>query len=93
MKYRAKPIEVEAVKWDGTSEAWGTLCSLVEDDVVFRNPDDTLSLEVNDAHVRVRVGNWIAKGEFGFTVIDDEVFTSTYEPVLELGKGAENAAD
>jgi len=94
MKYRAKSVEVSAVQWTGTSESWAEVCALVGDeDVIFRNPDDMLALEVNGGQVRVRVGNWIVKSEVALGTFDDEVFTATYEPVLEMGKEATDAAD
>jgi len=93
MKYKAKPIVVDAVEWTGTSESWAEVCALLPDDedVIFRNPDDTLSLEVNGGQVRIRVGNWVVKSEVALGSFDGDVFTASYEPVLELGKGAADA--
>jgi hypothetical protein len=86
MKYRAKPVDVDAVQWTGTSESWAELCALTGADVIFRNPDDTLSLEVNKGSMRVRVGNWLVKSAHGLGTFDAEVFAANYEPVLEMGK-------
>jgi hypothetical protein len=86
MKYRAKPVEVEAVQWTGTTESWAELCALVVDDVIFRNPDDTLSLEVERGSVRVVVGNWVVRSPWGIGTFDGKMFPNHYEPVLEMGK-------
>jgi hypothetical protein len=88
MKYKAKPIEVLAVEWTGTSDSWAELCALVGDaeDVIHRNADDTLALEVNKGSMRVRVGNWLVKSAHGLGTFDAEVFAANYEPVLEMGK-------
>jgi hypothetical protein len=87
-KYRAKPVEVDAVEWTGTSESWAEVCALVGDaeDVIHRNADDTLAIQVGRQSMRVRVGSWILKSGEGLAMFEDKVFSENYEPVLEMGK-------
>jgi hypothetical protein len=65
MKYRALPVEVEAVEWLDTDESWAAVCALAGDgeDVFFRNADGTIAIETLTARARAVCGDWIVKGQ------------------------------
>jgi hypothetical protein len=81
MKYRAKPVEVEAVEWLDTDESWAAVCALEGDDVFFRNADGTIAIETETARARAVVGDFIVKFQGEICPVPSTVFAERYEPV------------
>jgi hypothetical protein len=84
MKYRALPVEVEAVEWLDTDESWAAVCALESDDadsVFFRNADGTIAIETLTARARAVVGDWIVKGQGEIYPVPSPVFVERYEAV------------
>jgi len=87
-KYRSKPVEVEAIQWDGTEETATTINEWIESrDAGFRyslfpdHPSEVYNISHSDWN-RVNVGDWIIKGTKGeFYPVDPETFALRYEPV------------
>jgi len=85
-RYRRKPIEVEAVKWDGRQETYEFLrdvwmksyCSLYEKET------GDLLIETLEGLMRVNVGTFIIKGIEGeFYPCRSQIFEKIYEKVEE----------
>ena len=75
MRFRKKPVEIEAVKWLGvnTNEVQG-FCGRAK--VQGRK----LRIPTMEGHIWAKEGDWIIKGVNGeFYPCDDEVFWKTYE--------------
>ena len=78
MKYRKKPVVVDAIQWDGTEECFKKLntfmagrCMRSTNDIVI----DTL-----EGAMKARVHDWIIKGVQGeFYPCKPEIFEETYE--------------
>jgi len=85
MKYRKKPVVIEAIQWDGSRErldiirkfmvknkpAWGSEA----------RPDSLFIYTLEGTH-RADVGDWIIKGVKGeFYPCKPDIFEQTYEPV------------
>jgi hypothetical protein len=78
MKYRKKPVVIEAIKFDGT------LCSLES----FAIPEVSQELGSNAAQIptlegvmTAEKGDWIIKGVKGeFYPCKPDIFAATYEP-------------
>lgn len=92
MKFRKKPVVIEAVLNDGTWApiiAW--LDSLNRVVVPFgsvppirRNSDGTLDIDTLEGTMRADVGDWIIEGVQGeFYPCKPEIFAKTYEPAGE----------
>jgi len=79
MKYRKRPVIIEAIKWDGDNwdelEKWcpyGLSCLNGRDIVI-----DTL-----EGRMTANIGDWIIKGIKGeFYPCKPDIFNLTYEPV------------
>lgn len=84
-KFRAKPVEIDAVQWLDTDESWAAVCALVgnAEDVFFRNPGGMLSIETLEGRMAGSPGDWIIKGTRGeFYPCKPDVFALKYEAVL-----------
>jgi hypothetical protein len=79
MKYRAKPVEVDAVEWLDTDESWEAVCALAEEDVFFRNADGTIAIETLTARARAVPGDWIVKGQGEIYPVPAPTFADRYE--------------
>ena len=78
MKYRKKPVVIEAIQWDGTNydeiDDWMGLNSTLEIDGQFIIP--TL-----EGDMRVSEGDWVIRGVNGeFYPCKPDIFEKTYEP-------------
>ena len=78
MKYRKKPVVIEAIQWDGTNYDeigdWMGLNSTLEIDGQFIIP--TL-----EGDMRVSEGDWVIRGVNGeFYPCKPDIFEKTYEP-------------
>lgn len=85
MKYRSKPVVIEAFQFKGTE-------SLYEMVLVWKEPflnshwftGAELSIGTNEGIVRASPGDWIIRGTIGeFYPCHDEVFRQKYEEVGE----------
>lgn len=87
MKYRKKPIEIEAIKWDGRDET--------ADEIVDMVPGATGHISFNDQYVYIDtpegemtagIGDWIIKEPFATRALQlypckPDIFEQTYEKV------------
>lgn len=84
MKFRAKPVEIEAVQWLDTDESWAAVCDLVgnAEEVFFRNPGGMLSVETPSGRMSAPVDYWITKDAAGhFRCCAPGLFETNYEAV------------
>jgi hypothetical protein len=89
MKFRKKPIEVEAVRWTGSNAEEvralaGTLFDVLDEQDRASSDDPEATAQIYDAlhstWVLVQTGDWIIKGVQGeFYPCRTEVFEATYE--------------
>lgn len=83
MRYRKKPVEVEAVQWDGSHERQARIVTWSQgavsgwfDEVYY------LAIETLEGTMRAEVGDWIIRGVAGeFYPCKPDVFEATYEAV------------
>ena len=79
--YRKKPVEVEAVRWDGTNE---TEIVLFMGSMFRKNPINCYELQIQtlEGLMTARVGDYIIKGIKGeFYPCKPDIFEATYELV------------
>lgn len=78
MKFRKKPVEIDAIQWNGVND---DRISLFCPDVIFYQGEyfiDTL-----EGWMRLPEGCWIIKGIKGeFYSCKPDIFEATYEPVI-----------
>lgn len=99
MKYRKKPVVIDAIKYDGTENCFNKCLDFLADG----NPDfnhlpgdrqeietgvgvslEGISIPTLEGRMICRPGDWIIKGVAGeFYPIKNEIFEVTYESVKE----------
>jgi hypothetical protein len=86
MKYRKKPVVVEAVRWDGDPDTANTFIgeSYGVDWEYFEKGSDAIRIPTLEGDHRGEVGDWIIRGVKGeFYPCKPDIFEATYEPVEE----------
>ena len=84
MKFRKKPVVIEAVQWTGENHQ--EVKSLAPEQNVFRGSirKDTILILTLEGTMTASVGDWIIKGINGeFYPCKPNIFAATYEPVAE----------
>lgn len=77
MKFRKKPVEIEAVQFRGNFEEIENFCG---GDAEFRNGE--LVVATLEGALRASPDDWIIKGIKGeFYPCKPDIFAATYEPV------------
>jgi len=93
-RYRKKPVEIEAMQWDGTAESfaelqqWGNLDTFVIESVATSTGGgdprwfDRLIVPTLEGQMRADKGDWIIRGVKGeFYPCKPDIFAATYEEV------------
>ena len=81
MRFRKKPVVVEAIQWDGNLSTVeklmeGSTCESVEQDLC----DPALVIVTLEGKMRAEVGDWIIRGVKGeLYPCKPDIFTKTYE--------------
>jgi hypothetical protein len=81
MRFRKKPVVVEAIQWDGNLSTVeklmeGSTCESVEQDLC----DPALVIVTLEGKMRAEVGDWIIRGVKGeLYPCKPDIFTQTYE--------------
>lgn len=79
-KYRSKPVEIEAVQWDGKN--LDELRAFVPEEWRDNRIHQPLGIKTLEGIMTVSVGDWIIKGTEGeFYPCKDSVFQRKYEDV------------
>lgn len=84
-QYRKRPLEIEAIQWDGTRECMAEVLAWSGGAVVAWADEGSLRLMIStlEGDMVPKVGDWVIKGiahEYYFCASD--VFDKSYEPVL-----------
>ena len=82
-RYRKKPVEIEAVQWDGTKKAWDEIMAMGR--VPWQPGEigsDTFSIETLEGDHLVRKGDFVIRGVAGeFYPCKPDIFEETYDAV------------
>lgn len=94
MKFRKKPVVIDAVQFKGFDEESGQvilserpewLTSQFGERILFFGQPDTLTVKTLEGEHIASKGDWIIKGVKGeFYPCKPDIFEMTYEPVLEI---------
>ena len=81
MKYRKRPVVIEAMQWTGDGAA---LESWAADDIDADVEDDgSLTIHTLEGRMRADLNDWIIKGIKGeFYPCKPDIFAATYEPAI-----------
>ena len=80
MKFRKKPVVIEAVQWTGRNVE--EIGKFLKGPVMGRGNDSTISICTLEGEMIAQPGDWIIKGVKGeFYPCKPDIFAATYEPV------------
>jgi len=87
MKFRKKPIVIEAIQWDGSDKAFSSIQdinSLKRGLHTYGENNEKLGIETLEGEHEAQLGDWIIQGIKGeIYPCKPDIFQATYEPVLE----------
>jgi hypothetical protein len=82
MKFRKKPVVIEAVQWTGTNADEVLGLALAQGSVRRERFGGGLAIDTLEGTMRANKGDWIIKGVKGeFYPCKPDIFAATYEPV------------
>ena len=81
MKYRKKPIVIDAILWNGRN-VWEVI-EFIDNETFYEfSEQDTLSIDTLEGRMMVNEGDYIIKGVNGeFYPCKPDIFEKTYEKV------------
>lgn len=80
MRYRAKPVEMEAIRWTGDN--FEEVKAFADEGRAYMITLGGLRIETSEGHVSAPVGHYICKdAKGGVYPCDPEIFEAKYEPV------------
>lgn len=86
MKFRKKPIEIEAILWDGSADTANSFIgeAFGVDWEYASQSESAIVIPTLEGRMRGELGDWIVKGIKGeFYPCKPDIFEATYEPVNE----------
>ena len=83
MKYRKKPVVIEAVQWTGQNfNECDEFCHQIMDDLYMRTAE--VKIHTLEGDMTVSLNDWIIKGVKGeFYPCKPDIFEATYDKVQE----------
>jgi len=82
MKFRKKPIVIEAVRWDGSPESMREILAKLSTSLVTQIQDSSLVIGTLEGDMNANLGDWIIKGVAGeIYPCKPDIFAVTYEEV------------
>ncbi len=83
-RYRKKPVEVQAVRWDGTN--MGEIAAMFSEGLKAISPGgragEMLTIRTLEGNMTAQRGDWIIRGVKGEPYpCKPDIFEATYEPV------------
>lgn len=91
MKFRKKPVVIEAIKFEGLDKNKFQCCEFMKGnpfEVVFNEKHNTMDIVTLEGAMTVSPNDWIIKGVKGeFYPCKPDIFEMTYEPEAIKGDG------
>lgn len=82
MKFRKKPVVIEAIQWIGEEKDVPLIQALGSRGVAYHHASRELYIETLEGTMRANVGDWIIKGvKNEIYPCKPDIFEMTYEPV------------
>jgi hypothetical protein len=80
MKFRKKPVVIEAMQWDGSDESTDKIVDFMNGRGILCQPSHLEIQTLEGSHI-ASIGDWIIKGVKGeFYPCKPDIFEATYEP-------------
>lgn len=90
-KFRKKPVEVEAMRFDGTFESWDAIINWANAEIantrqwLHGDGDGHLVVPTREGEMRADAGDWIIREPFAtddrhYYPCKPDIFEATYEP-------------
>lgn len=85
MKYRKKPVVIEAFRWGYNEPPKWFLEAVADDHVILAYTDDApIEIRTREGVLRANPGDWIVRGIHGeLYPVKPEIFDATYEVTAE----------
>lgn len=86
MRYRKKPVVIDAVQWCGVVKDFLNWASqFLADPTTFElGEDEVLKVKTLEGEMTAQIGDWIIRGVKGeYYPCKPDIFKATYEPVEE----------
>ena len=84
MKFRKKPVVIEAVQWDGTPDSSEECRVFSGAGFALMEGEPKLLIETSEGTMQASIGDWIIKGVKGeFYPCKPDIFDATYSPFPE----------
>lgn len=87
MKFRKKPVVIDAVQWDGSRTSWNYIMELGGHGMEWKPGalgTNTFYIKTLEGDMLVGEGDWIIKGVKGeIYSCKPDIFRITYEPVYD----------
>ena len=79
-KYRKKPVEIEAIQWEGDN--YNEINSFFGSDKFIGGENNSIVIRTLEGRMLANVNDWIIKGIKGeFYPIKNDIFLETYEKI------------
>jgi hypothetical protein len=83
MKFKKKPVVIEAECYDGTNESINRIVNMGSTRVI-RNCPEGLYIETLEGVMKANIGDWVIRGVKGeLYPCKPDIFDATYEPYAE----------
>jgi hypothetical protein len=80
-RFRKKPVEIEAMPFDGTEASANEILSWIGTGASYRRGSNALFISTLEGEMTASEGDWIIKGVQGeFYPCKPSIFAATYEP-------------
>lgn len=87
MKFRKKPVVIEAVHYTGKPKNISECLEFCAGNATYWMAHDDFAIETLEGKMTVSPGDWIIKGVKGeFYPCKPDIFEATYEPVADAGQ-------
>ena len=85
MKFRKKPVIIEAIQYDGSPASGSAACNFMGLERVLFSDTQGLFIDTLEGTMTAAIGDWIIKGVKGeFYPCKPDIFEATYEPADSL---------
>ena len=85
MKFRKKPVIIEAIQYDGLPASGSAACNFMGLERVLFSDTQGLFIDTLEGTMTAAIGDWIIKGVKGeFYPCKPDIFEATYEPADSL---------
>jgi hypothetical protein len=81
VKFRKKPVIIEAIRWDGKEKRALSIANFMGESGCTLAEDGSIEIETLEGPMKASPGDWIIKGVAGeFYPCKPHIFEATYEP-------------